>query len=68
MFEIDSKTQTNELYTMMTTGQINIYVFAYFYAQNKFVVDFSKIKDLCIYRNLKIAEYVKNFKLSEVLI
>lgn len=68
VFEIDSKTQTNELYNMMTTGKINVYVFAYFYAQNKFVIDFSKIKNLCTYRNLKIVEYVKNFKLSEVLI
>lgn len=68
VFEIDSKTQTNELYTMMTSGQINVYVFAYFYAQNKFAIDFSKIKDLCTYRNLKLVEYVKNFKLSEVLI
>ena len=68
IFEIDPKTQTNKLYEMLVTGQINVFVFAYFYAQSKFTIDFSKITDLYTYRNLKIAEYVRNFELNEVLI
>jgi hypothetical protein len=68
IFEIDPKTQTNKLYEMMVTGQINVFVFAYFYEQGRFTIDFSKITDLYTYRNLKIAEYVRNFELNEVLI
>ena len=68
IFEIDPKTQTNKLYEMLVLGEINVYVFAYFYAQGKFTIDFSKITDLMTYRNLKIAEYVRNFELNEVLI
>lgn len=60
--------QTNILYDMLVKGEISIYVYAYFMKNNKFTIDFSKIKDLTIYRNNKIAEYVSNFKLDEILI
>lgn len=68
VFEIDSTTQTNLLYESMISGEINVYVFSYFYKQGMFTIDFSKIQNIQVYRNLKIAEYVGNFKLNEILI
>lgn len=68
VFEIDSTTQTNLLYELMISGEINVYVFSYFYKQGMFTIDFSKIQNIQVYRNLKIAEYVGNFKLNEILI
>lgn len=63
-----SDAQTNELYQMMIDGKISLFVYAYFLKQGKFTIDFSKVKDMTVYRNLKIAEYVSNFEINEVLV
>lgn len=60
--------QTSVLYDMLISGKINIIVYAYCLKENLIHIDFSKIKDLTIYRNNKIAEYISGFDLKNSLI
>lgn len=60
--------QTSVLYDMLISGKINIIVYAYCLKENLIHIDFSKIKDLTVYRNNKIAEYISGFDLKNSLI
>lgn len=65
VFELDAN-QTNILYDMLKRGEINVYVYAYFMKNKKFVIDYTKLKNVEVYRDNKIAEYVSKFDLSEI--
>jgi len=66
VFELSDQ-QTNLLYDMMVSGKISVFVYAYFMKEKKFEIDFGKIKNVEIYRNNKIAEYVSTFDLEDIL-
>lgn len=65
VFEVNND-QTNILYNMLKRGEICIYVYAYFMKIGKFSIDYTKLKNVEIYRDNKIAEYVAKFDLSEI--